>query len=328
MTGKTFEPAWWLLNSHLQTLWPSLFRRPIKQLELKRERFELPDGDFVDLDWSTRKEGPIVLILHGFEGSIKSLYAQGMLQAIHQRGWRGVLMHFRSCSGERNRLPRIYHSGETSDVDTVVTALKCREPTTPIAAIGFSLGGNVLLKWLGETKQHNPLTAAVAVSVPFELQKAATRLNKGFSKVYQWHLLHSVRNKIKDKFQHMPVPFPLPSLSTIHSLQDFDDKITAPLHGFIDANDYYLKSSSRPFLNSIYIPTLLLQAKDDPFMTLDLLPEKQELSDHVTMELTEKGGHVGFVSGKFPWQSEYWLEKRIPAYLSRYIDLTNNSNNT
>lgn len=319
MEKKTFQPPWWLSHSHMQTIWPTLCRRPLKHFLLKRERFELPDGDFLDLDWTQNSNGPIVLVLHGFEGSIKSPYAKGMLQAIHQQGWRGVLMHFRSCSGEDNRLPRIYHSGETGDVDFVVTMLKKREPTTPIAAIGFSLGGNVLLKWLGETGKNNSLHAAVAVSVPFELQKASDRLNKGFSKLYQWHLLRSVRNKIKQKFQRIPVPFPLPKLTEIHSLRDFDDKITAPLHGFIDANDYYKKSSSRQYLNAIHIPTLLLQAKDDPFMTDDLLPLPHELSPKITLELTEKGGHVGFVAGKFPWQLEYWLEKRIPTYLKNYF---------
>src|SRR6185437_406987 len=198
MNTSPFKPAWWLSNPHLQTLWPTLCRQPIKNLSLRRERFELHDGDFLDLDWSDGGTGPIILILHGFEGSIKSPYAKGMLQAIHNKKWRGVFMHFRSCSEEYNRLPRIYHSGETNDVTTVVTELKNREPSTPIAAIGFSLGGNVLLKWLGETGHANPLTAAVAISVPFELQKAANRINKGFSRVYQWHLLKSIRNKVKN----------------------------------------------------------------------------------------------------------------------------------
>jgi uncharacterized protein len=318
MNGS-FKPSWWLSSPHVQTLWPTLCRRPIKNFLLQRERFELQDGDFLDLDWSYRQSGPIVLMLHGFEGSIKSPYAKGMLQAIDNRGWRGVLMHFRSCSGEYNRLPRIYHSGETGDVAAVISALKQREPNTPIAAIGFSLGGNVLLKWLGETGHSNPLAAAVAISVPFELHKAADRINQGFSKVYQWHLLKSVRNKIKNKFQRMPAPFPMPLLSNLRSIRDFDDKVTAPLHGFINANDYYTQSSSRQYLNNIRVPTLLVQSKDDPFMTDDLLPKEHELSSHITFELSEKGGHVGFVTGKYPWQVDYWLEKRVPLYLDHYL---------
>lgn len=319
MTESLFKASWWLSSPHLQTLWPTLCRRPIKNFLLRRERFELPDGDFLDLDWSHHKTGPIVLILHGFEGSIESPYAKGMLQVIHHRGWRGVFMHFRCCSGEYNRLPRIYHSGETGDVAAVISALRAREPSTPIAAIGFSLGGNVLLKWLGETGQGNPLIAAVAISVPFELHKAAARVDHGFSKLYQWHLLKSARKKIEKKFQRMPAPFPLPILSKIRSIRDFDDKVTAPLHGFMDASDYYARSSSRQYLNNVHVPTLVLQAKDDPFMTKDLLPTKDELSPYITFELTEKGGHVGFVTGKFPWKAEYWLEKRVPLYLSRYL---------
>jgi predicted alpha/beta-fold hydrolase len=316
---SSFKPSWWLSSPHLQTLWPTLCRRPIKNLLLQRERFELPDGDFLDLDWCDKKSGPIVLILHGYEGSINSPYAKGMLQTIDKRGWRGLFMHFRSCSGEHNRLPRIYHSGETGDVATVVAELKRREPNTPIAAIGFSLGGNVLLKWLGETGEANPLVAAAAISVPFELHKAADRINKGFSRVYQWHLLKSVRHKIKHKFQNIIPPFPMPLLSALISIRDFDDKVTAPLHGFLNAEDYYTQSSSRQYLHTIRVPTLLLQAKDDPFMTDDILPRENELSDHITFELSEKGGHVGFVTGKFPWQMEYWLEKRVPLYLEQYL---------
>jgi predicted alpha/beta-fold hydrolase len=319
MTPSTFQPAWWLSNRHLQTLWPTFCRRAIKDLSVRRERFELADGDFLDIDWCGYNHGPIVLILHGFEGSIASPYAKGMLQAIHANGWRGAFMHFRSCSGEHNRLPRIYHSGETTDVAAVVAELKRREPQTPIAAIGFSLGGNVLLKWLGETGQQNPLVAAAAISVPFELHKAADRINRGFSRVYQWHLLKSVRNKIKNKFDRIPTPFPLPTLKLINTLREFDDKVTAPLHGFASADDYYTQSSSRQYLKNITVPTLLLQAKDDPFMTDDLLPQPNELSKQITLELSEQGGHVGFVAGKFPWRPEYWLEQRIPAYFAGYL---------
>jgi len=187
--NTSFKSAWWLNNPHLQTLWPALLRQPIKNLMLTRERFELPDGDFVDLEWSGEGEKPLVLILHGLEGSIESHYAKGMILALNQQGWRAVFMHFRSCSGEPNRLPRSYHSGDTGDLDVIVRALRAREPRVPLAAIGFSLGGNVLLKWLGETGENNPLVAATAISVPFELHKTITRINQGFSRIYQKHLL-------------------------------------------------------------------------------------------------------------------------------------------
>lgn len=317
--SESFKPAWWLSNKHLQTLWPTLCRRPIHDIVITRERFELADGDFVDLDWSGNGHGPIVIMLHGLEGSIDSPYAKGMLHAISKQGWRGVLMHFRCCSGERNRLPRTYHSGETGDINAVVTALSQREPGVHMAASGFSLGGNVLLKWLGESGQSNVLKAAIAISVPFELHKSVNRINKGFSKLYQWHLLRSLYSKMQWKFREQTAPVTIPPLSELHTIRDFDEAVTAPLHGFTNAEEYYTKSSCRQYLRNIHVPTLVLQAKDDPFMTEDLLPRLEELSSKITLELTEKGGHVGFVGGPLPWQAEYWLEQRVPMFLKKYL---------
>ncbi len=314
-----FKPAWWLPGGHLQTIWPTLCRRVIKNINLKRERFELPDGDFVDLDWLSEGNGPIVLVLHGLEGSVHSPYAKGMLIALKQQGWRGVFMHFRGCSEEFNRHPRSYHSGETEDLAVVVDAIRSREPGVPLAAIGFSLGGNVLLKWLGESGDANPLKAAVGISVPFELNKTAARVQLGFSRIYEIHFMRSLCKKIQDKFAIQTPPIELPALNKLKSLREFDDKITAPLHGFKNAEDYYQKSSSRQYLNKIKIPTLLLQAKDDPLMTDDLLPHANELSPKVMLELTEKGGHVGFVTGDVPWHAEYWLEQRVPEFLAQFL---------
>jgi predicted alpha/beta-fold hydrolase len=324
MSKTTFEPAWWLPGPHLQTIWPTMIRRRAKTLKLRRERIELDDGDFVDLDWvdqeiiqsNSHPNVPIVLILHGLEGSVYSPYAQGMLQAIAQAGWRGVLMHFRGCSGEMNRLPRIYHSGDTRDVAAVVDILHRRESQTPLAVIGFSIGGNVLLKWLGETGDQNPLTAAIAISVPFELDKAAAQLQKGFSRVYEWYLLRYLRRKVLKKFRNSSYSL---LLANLRSLREFDDKVTAPLHGFIDAEEYYKKSSSRQFLKDIHVPTLLLQAEDDPFMTPDVIPEEKELSKMINLEVTKSGGHVGFIAGKLPWRAEYWLEQRVPLFLKEYL---------
>ena len=318
MNESVFKPAWWLPGPHLQTLWPTLCRKRQKRIALTRERFELSDGDFLDLDWAG-KEGPIVLILHGLEGSVRSPYAQGMLAAVVKNGWRGLFMHFRGCSGEPNRLARGYHSGETEDLAQVVHAIRRREPEVPMAAIGFSLGGNVLLKWLGETGQANPLRAATAVSVPFELNKAVKRFQRGFSQIYQWHLLKCLRKRLTKKFrQHQALPF-FPTLANLKTIWEFDEKITAPLHGFAGAEEYYSLCSSRQYLSKIRIPTLLVHAQDDPFMTQDLIPEQEELAEPVKLELTPTGGHVGFVSGRFPWRSEYWLEKRVPAFLKTYL---------
>ncbi|OGT47311.1 MAG: alpha/beta hydrolase [Gammaproteobacteria bacterium RIFCSPHIGHO2_12_FULL_41_20] len=320
METDSFKPAWWLPNSHLQTLWPVFCRRrQIKNLKLTRERVELPDGDFIDLDWAGEDNGPIVLILHGFEGSIESHYARGLLQAISQNGWRGVFMHFRGCSGEPNRLPRSYHSGETNDVAIIIRVLQKREPGVPLAAIGISLGGNVLLKWSGEMGTHNPLRAAIAISVPFELHKAASRIQQGFSKVYQWYFLRCLRIRLSQKFQVVAAPIDTAYLSQCRTIMDFDNSITAPLHGFADADEYYTIASSRQYLHAIDVPTLILHAKDDPFMTEDVIPQAHELSPQVKMEITESGGHVGFVSGAVPWRPEYWLEKRIPEFLHEYL---------
>ncbi len=318
-SNLTFKPAWWLRNPHLQTLWPTFCRPNIKNLPLVRERVELPDGDFVDLDFTIGENRPIVLILHGLEGSISSPYAKGLLQAIQRCGWQGIFMHFRGCSGEPNRLATAYHSGATADVAYVVNLLRKRAPTSLIAAVGFSLGANVLLKWLGETADQNPLSAAVAVSTPFDLHQSLICISKGFSRIYQRYLLKSLCEKIADKLQMASTDFPFPDLCKIQSLYDFDNKITAPLHGFVDAKDYYTKSSSRQFLHTIQVPTLLLQAKDDPFMTLNALPSPPELSPMVKLELTEQGGHIGFITGKLPGFPQYWLEKRIPVFLRSFL---------
>ena len=318
MSETKFKPAWWLSNPHLQTLWASLCR-PENHLPLMRERFELPDGDFIDLDWTRTGTGPIVLVLHGFEGSINSPYAKGILQAVSQNGWRGVFMNFRGCSGEPNRLPRSYHSGDTADLAAVVKALMERVPNVPVAAIGFSLGGNVLLKWLGETAEQNSLSAAIAVLVPFELQKSVERVRHGFSQIYQHHFLKCVCERMAHKFKYTPPGITVPEWESLNTLHDFDDKVTAPLHGFYDADDYYARCSSRPYLKNIAVPTLIIHAKDDPFMTEDIIPEEHELSAMVKLEVTQGGGHVGFVGGKYPWRPEYWIERRAPEFLQRYL---------
>jgi hypothetical protein len=313
-----FKAAWWCRGPHGQTLWARLARR-LPHVALRRERLELPDGDFVDLDWTEKGSGPIVIVLHGLEGSSDSPYARGLLQAIEHRGWRGVVMHFRGCSGEPNRLARSYHSGDTGDLDFLVATLRRREPRAPLAAVGFSLGGNVLLKWLGKAGSLAPLHAAVAVSVPFVLHGAAERLQQGFSRVYQWQLLRSLRHTVDAKRRHMELPLKSRDLSALKNFRDFDEHITAPLHGFDSADHYYTVSSSRQYLGGITVPTLLLHARDDPFMTEAAIPRLDELSESVTLELSTHGGHVGFVAGIWPWRPRYWLDKRIPEYLARYL---------
>jgi len=230
-----FKPAWWLPSPHLQTLWPTFFRKRPK-LDLRNERLELKDGDFIDLCWSQRSHGDIVLVIHGLEGSLYSHYAAALVQTLEQAGYRPVFMHFRGCSGTPNRLHRAYHSGDTADISAVIAHItECCEP--PKAAIGFSLGGNALLKWLGESGDDNPLSAAVAVSVPFQLADAAHRMDKGLSAIYRKHLLSHLQASYRSKFADRTSPLKV-DVNTLNNFWDFDDQVTAPLHGFKDVHDY------------------------------------------------------------------------------------------
>jgi len=310
-----FSPAWWLRNRHLQTIVPNTFR-PLPRLQIQRERIELPDGDFVDADWTSGKEGPIVILLHGLEGSRDSRYAAWMLKRLHDDGYRAVLLHFRSCSGELNRKANAYHSGHTDDFDYFLRRLRAREPGTNFAAIGYSLGGNALLKWLGEHPAEHLLKTAVAVSVPFRLNLCSDAIDRGFARVYQAHLLRRMLRTAKRKLHLIHDAGHQPDIAAIRSFRDFDEALTAPLHGFESAADYYERCSSVQFLRNITTPTLVLHAADDPFMTPETVPQNAELSPAVSLELSRHGGHVGFVGGRWPWKPEYWLERRILEHLA------------
>lgn len=313
---SAFRPAWWLSSPHAQTLWPVLCRRR-PDPPLRRECLELPDGDFLDLDWTIGERGPLVLVLHGLEGSSASHYARGLLAALVRQGWRGVVMHFRGRGGQPNRLARGYCAADTADIAYLVDRLREREPTTPLTAVGYSLGGNALLKWLGETGANAPLRAAVAVSVPFVLDNTARRLRTGCSRLYQHHLLRALKRSYRQKFrQRQDGPVALTDLPTLRDFYAFDDRITAPLHGYANVHDYYARASCRPYLRYIRVPTLILHALDDPFMHPEATPEADELSPSVRLELSSHGGHVGFVAGRWPWRAEYWLEQRIPEFLA------------
>lgn len=309
---STFKPAWWLPSPHLQTLWPTFFRqRP--QLSLKSERVELSDGDFIDLSWYPRPNSPIVLFIHGLEGNLNSHYARSSLKALHNAGFSAVFMHLRGCSKEVNRLPSSYHSGRTADLQAVLNHLQDTH-RPPSAAIGISLGGNLLLKYLGETGHLSGLNAAIAVSIPFQLQDCATKLEQGFSRIYGCYLLNKLKTSFRRKFKQLENPLDI-NLQNIKTLYQFDDAITAPLNAFKDAPDYYQQNSSGQFLRDIQTPTLIIHAKDDPFMQATTVPTEDMLSDSITLELTEHGGHVGFVSGNAPWLTEYWLERRMISWL-------------
>ena len=253
-----------------------------------------------------------MLLLHGLEGSSASPYAWGMLAAFRRQGWPAAVMHFRGCSGEPNRLERSYHSGETGDLAHVVEALRRRAPDRPVFAAGVSLGGNVLLKWLGETGMRAPLTGAAAVSVPFDLGQCGERLERGFSRIYRRFLVREMSRSVRSKFAGWSEsPIDLAGLSRCRTFREFDDYVTAPLHGFEGAEDYYRRASSGQFIARIRIPVLIVQARDDPFMPDDPLPP---LSPWVRLEAPSRGGHVGFVGGAVPGRARYWLDERIPAF--------------
>lgn len=312
-----FRPHPLLANRHLQTLWYQLVRpwpRPDRKPGMDWERLELPDGDFLDLCWG-RTPGPIVLFLHGLGGGLRSGYSRRMIQAFAAAGFRVLFMHFRGCSGEPNRLPRSYHSGDTADLALVIDRVAERFPETPLTAFGVSMGGNVLLKYLGERGTATPLLAAAAASVPFTLADAAETLQRGFARVYQAYLLRGLVAGLRRKAKRVAMPFPLPDLDKLASIAEFDDRITAPLHGFSGANDYYARASCRGFLTAVAVPTLVLHAEDDPFMTPAAIPRAGELAPFLALELARHGGHMGFVAAGPGLLPRYWMEERIPAWL-------------
>jgi len=316
-----FETAWLFRNPHFQTIWPALFRNT-KKPPYKRERIELRDGDFIDIDWcGNDKPGtPVAVLLHGLEGSSDSPYIRGLVNMLNQQGWRCAAINFRGCSGELNRLQRSYHSGATDDLDEIITLLTQRHPDSALCAVGFSLGGNVLLKWCAETGTDNPLKAAIAVSVPYRLAVAATTLDSPgfFSSLYRWRLLSSLKNKVLQKIKQGILDKGLADIHNIQSFYDFDDQLTAPLHGYKDADDYYSRASSYPHLDKIQIPTLLVHAADDPFMNNSVIPATANDS-YLQLELSQHGGHVGFYQPSIK-NNSYWLETRINDFLKSKIE--------
>lgn len=319
-----FQPAWWLPGAHPQTLWAPLFR-PTPRLERQRERLWLADGDFLDLDWygPHQASAPLVLVLHGLSGSSASHYVLGLQASLATQGWASVALNWRGCSGEPNLLPRGYHSGVSEDLAAALAHLRLRRPLAPVYAVGYSLGGNVLLKYLGERGAASGLCGAVAVSVPFRLDHCAERIGLGFSRLYQRHFMLELVDYLRRKQalfrqrrdeQGLARLESLGSLDGLRGFRDFDGRVTAPLHGFADASDYYRQASSRYYLGAIRTPTLLIQAADDPFVFRHSLPPAAELSAGTELELHPRGGHVGFIEGS-PRQPRFYLERRIPQWL-------------
>jgi uncharacterized protein len=290
------------------------------RVPLSRERVATPDGDFLDLDWlSGPPAAPLLLVLHGLEGSTRSHYVTGLLRLARERGWRGVALNFRSCSGELNHRPRFYHSGETGDLDAVVRRIVEGEPDARIGVVGVSIGGNVLLKWLGERGSDAPtqIAGAVAISVPFDLARCARQLDRGFERaVYTAHFLRTLRRKVVDKSRHFPGFVDLDAVQRSRTFAEYDRAVTAPLHDFADEHDYWARASSGPYLARLRRPTLLINALDDPIVPADGLPDLGTLPPDVSVELTERGGHAGFLHGRWPWRLQSWAERRAVDFLA------------
>ena len=308
-----YRAPFWLPGGDLQTLYPALIaRRPC--VAYRRERWDTPDGDFIDLDWTAAPKAvgaPLLVLFHGLEGSSNSQYARGLMHAAAQRGWTGVVVHFRGCSGEINRLPRAYHSGDSTEINWILRRLQAQHGGVLFAA-GVSLGGNALLKWLGEQRAAANVVVhrAAAVSAPVDLHAAGRALEQGFNMIYTNNFLATMKRKSFAKLRTHPGLFDPSKLRATRTLREFDDLVTAPLHGFAGVDDYYTRASSKPLLMCVTVPTLLLNARNDPFLPGTALPELRQLSHAITPAFPEEGGHVGFPdrAGSIKWLPNTVLE--------------------
>jgi len=320
---EIYSAPWWLRGGHAQTIWGKVFRRR-RKLKLSRRIIGTPDGDEVEVH---SIEGlatqPHLLLLHGLEGSLRSHYANGLLGAAADRGWTAHILVFRSCGDQPNLTRRLYHSGDTADLRHVVGELTTQFTSSDFFLVGVSLGGNVLLKYLGEDAAGVPSTvrAAAAISVPFDLARSAESIASGFSRIYQRFFLKTLKRKLLEKrksFSGLPDADVIRNIST---MVEFDDIITAPLHGFSGAADYYAKSSAARFLAGVRLPTLLLSSYDDPFLPSPALcgvTAKASANAALHIEFHHSGGHVGFVRGRAPWRAEYYAEQRVFDFFEQF----------
>ena len=315
MNQKTqaYRAPFWLPGGHLQTIYASLFI-PVPPVAYRRERLELADGDFLDFDWVDGTAGaPVVVLFHGLEGSADSHYARDLMATVKARGWHGAVAHFRGCSGEDNRLPRAYFAGDSEDVEHMLRFVKSRHAGAPVYAVGVSLGGNALLKWLGEqgAHAHDLVERAAGVSAPVDLSAAGNALDRGFNRrVYTARFLATLKKKALKKARQFPGTLDAKAISAATTFREFDTLVTARLHGFRDAEDYWRKVSSKPLLKSIAAPTLVINARNDPFLPATALPTVADISPAVTIEQPATGGHVSFPSGPFPGNLD-WLSLRL-----------------
>lgn len=303
-------PAW-LPGGHAQTIWPIVIKpRP---LPLRRERWETPDGDFIDVDHlDGPHDAPLLVLFHGLEGSATSHYGLSTAHACKKAGWRLALPHFRGCSGEMNRRPRAYHSGDSTEIDWILTRLHTENGHRPVHAAGVSLGGNALLKWAGErgAAAAERVSGVAGICPPLDLAACGHHLARGFNRVYTRHFLNTMKVVSAARLQQFPGLFDETKMRAASNLYQFDDAVTAPIHGFAGADDYWQRASSKPWLKAIAVPCLAVNPKNDPFLPARFLPTAAEVSPQVRLEQPAGGGHVGFVSGPFPGHLD-WLPQRL-----------------
>jgi predicted alpha/beta-fold hydrolase len=308
-----YKNPFWLPNGHLQTIYPAIFI-PKPTVAFRRERWETPDGDFIDVDFIDGKPGlPFVLMFHGLEGSSDSHYSRALMADVAARGWSGAVAHFRGCSGEHNVAPRFYHSADAAEVDWILRRLRPRF-SGKFYATGVSLGGNVLLRWLGESQHaaEKIVDAACAVSAPLDLARGGAAISSGFNRVYTMMFLQTLKPKCLAKLEQFPGLFDRQAMLAARNMHDFDDAVTAPLHGFDSADDYWDRGSAKHILGDITVPTLVLNAQNDPFLPGIYLPRRA--SPSVVLDYPQHGGHVGFAAGRLPGSLE-WLPQRLIHFL-------------
>ena len=318
-TINSYHPPLLLRNGHLQSIYPSLFRK-LDAGFYNRERIETPDDDFLDIDWSVKGNDRLAIISHGLEGNSQRAYVVGMANTLNNNGWDVLAWNYRSCSGEPNRQLRSYHNGATDDLNTVIEHALHPSSYKTVALIGFSMGGNLTLMYLGQQNGNirTEIKAAVVFSVPCDLKASSGELAKFKNRIYMKRFLKMLHQKIKAKMLLMPDAINDANFHRIKNFKDFDDRYTAPIHGFKDAEDYWRKCSSKQFIRSITIPTLIVNAQNDPFLANGCYPVKKKKKNNlVALEIPEQGGHVGFV--EFNQQNLYWSEKRALHFLDEKL---------
>ena len=302
----------------MQTIYPALFRR-VKNLTYQRERISTPDGDFLDLDWSCMHADQLAIISHGLEGDSQRPYVKGMALAFNQAGHDVLAWNYRGCSGEMNKTQRFYHSGATDDLEVVINHTLCKGKYKKIVLVGFSLGGNITLKYLGEQGQNLPevISRAVTFSVPLDLYGSSMQIEKPFNYVYKRRFLKSLKNKILTKAACMPGKFDTRPLNNIRSIFAFDDQYTSLLHGYQGAKDYYRKCSALHFLDKICIPALIVNAKNDSFLSTTCYPDGDQINNnYISFEVPAFGGHCGFKPRLFHPGGSYWSEQRAIEFVN------------